>query len=202
MTSSPGSRTALIEKNMIGLPPGTTMTFFPLMLMPRLVEMYSAMASRKSGKPGVGPYPVQPSSSAFFPASMTCFGVGKSGWPIVSYGRNYGGPRLGTSRPEMEEPIVLWIPSIAVSGLTFYTGDVFSGWKRNVFVGGLRQGESPRTGQVNRIEFNEKWEEIRREPMLRELQQRIRDIRQGPDGYLYVLTEEDNAALLRIEPAK
>jgi len=124
------------------------------------------------------------------------------GWPIVSYGRNYGGPRLGTSRAEMEEPVVIWIPSIAVSGLTFYTGDVFPGWKRNVFVGGLRQGESPRTGQINRIEFNEKWEEIRREPMLRELQQRIRDVRQGPDGYLYVLTEEDNAALLRIEPAK
>ena len=123
------------------------------------------------------------------------------GWPIVSYGRNYGGPRLGTSRPEMEEPVVIWIPSIAVSGLTFYTGDVFTGWKRNVFVGGLRQGETPRTGQINRIEFNEKWEEIRREPLLRELQQRIRDVRQGPDGYLYVLTEEDNAALLRIEPA-
>ena len=124
------------------------------------------------------------------------------GWPIVSYGRNYGGPRLGTSRPEMEEPAVIWIPSIALSGLTFYTGDVFPGWKRNVFVGGLRQGESPRTGQVNRIEFNEKWEEIRREPMFRELQQRIRDVRQGPEGYLYALTEEDNAALLRIEPAK
>jgi glucose/arabinose dehydrogenase len=123
------------------------------------------------------------------------------GWPIVSYGRNYMGPRLGTSRPEMEEPAVIWIPSIAVSGLTFYTGEVFPGWKRNVFVGGLRQGESPRTGHMQRIEFNEKWEEIRREPMLRELQQRIRDVRQGPDGYLYVLTEEDNAALLRIEPA-
>ena len=124
------------------------------------------------------------------------------GWPIVSYGRNYMGPRLGTSRPEMEEPVVIWIPSIALSGLTFYTGDVFPGWKRNIFVGGLRQGESPRTGQIQRIEFNEKWEEIRREPMLRELQQRIRDVRQGPDGYLYVLTEEDNAALLRIEPAR
>ena len=124
------------------------------------------------------------------------------GWPIVSYGRNYMGPRLGTSRAEMEEPAVIWIPSIAVSGLTFYTGDVFPGWKRNIFVGGLRQGESPRTGQIQRIEFNEKWEEIRREPMLRELQQRIRDVRQGPDGYLYVLTEEDNAALLRIEPAR
>jgi glucose/arabinose dehydrogenase len=124
------------------------------------------------------------------------------GWPIVSYGRNYGGPRLGTSRPEMEEPTVIWIPSIALSGLTFYTGDVFPGWKRNIFVGGLRQGESPRTGQIQRIEFNEKWEEIRREPMFRELQQRIRDVRQGPDGYLYALTEEDNAALLRIEPVK
>ena len=124
------------------------------------------------------------------------------GWPIVSYGRNYMGPRLGTSRAEMEEPVVIWIPSIALSGLTFYTGDVFPGWKRNVFVGGLRQGESPRTGHMQRIEFNEKWEEIRREPMLRELQQRIRDVRQGPDGYLYVLTEEDNAALLRIEPAQ
>jgi glucose/arabinose dehydrogenase len=123
------------------------------------------------------------------------------GWPIVSYGRNYMGPRLGTSRPEMEEPVVIWIPSIAASGLAFYTGDVFTSWKRNVFVGGLRQGEVPRTGQLQRIEFNEKWEEIRREPMLRELQQRIRDVRQGPDGYLYVLTEEDEAALLRIEPA-
>jgi glucose/arabinose dehydrogenase len=122
------------------------------------------------------------------------------GWPVVSYGRNYMGPRLGTSRPDMEEPIVIWIPSIAVSGMTFYTGGVFTGWTRNVFVGGLRQGEVPRTGQLQRIEFNERWEEIRREPMLRELQQRIRDVRQGPDGFLYVLTEEDEAALLRIEP--
>ena len=101
----------------------------------------------------------------------------------------------------LEEPHVVWIPSIALSGLTFYTGDVFPAWKRNVFVGGLRQGEVPRTGQVQRIVFNEQWQEIRREPMLRELKQRIRDVRQGPDGYLYVLTEEDNAALLRIEPA-
>jgi glucose/arabinose dehydrogenase len=123
------------------------------------------------------------------------------GWPIVSYGRSYPGQRLGTSRPDMEEPTVIWIPSIAVSGLTFYTGDVFPGWKRNIFVGGLRQGESPRTGQIQRIEFNEKWEEIRREPMFRELQQRIRDVRQGPDGYLYALTEEEDGALLRIEPA-
>jgi glucose/arabinose dehydrogenase len=80
-------------------------------------------------------------------------------------------------------------------------GHVFPGWKRNIFVGGLRQGESPRTGQIQRIEFNEKWEEIRREPVFRELQQRIRDVRQGPDGYLYALTEEEDGALLKIEPA-
>src|SRR5687767_15805368 len=123
------------------------------------------------------------------------------GWPLVSYGRSYMGGRIGTKPVEgLEEPIVVWIPSIALSGMTFYTGDVFPSWKRNVFVGGLRQGEIPRTGQIQRIVFNEKWEEIRREPMLRELQQRIRDVRQGPDGYLYVLTEEDAAALIRIEP--
>jgi glucose/arabinose dehydrogenase len=125
------------------------------------------------------------------------------GWPLVSYGRSYMGGRIGTKPIEgLEEPIVVWIPSIALSGMTFYTGDVFPAWKRNVFVGGLRQGEIPRTGQIQRIVFNEKWEEIRREPMLRELQQRIRDVRQGPDGYLYVLTEEDAAALIRIEPGE
>jgi glucose/arabinose dehydrogenase len=125
------------------------------------------------------------------------------GWPVVSYGRSYPGPRVSEKpwQEGMEQPVVVWIPSIALSGMTFYTGDRFPGWKRNVFVGGLRQGESPRTGQINRIEFNDKWEEIRREPMLRELGQRIRDIRQGPDGYLYVLTEENDAALIRIEPA-
>jgi glucose/arabinose dehydrogenase len=101
----------------------------------------------------------------------------------------------------MEEPIVFWVPSIAPSGLTFYTGDRFPAWKRNVFVGGMREGEVPRTGQLQRIVFNDRWEELRREPMLRELHQRVRDVRQGPDGFLYLLTEEDAAALLRIEPA-
>jgi aldose sugar dehydrogenase len=65
----------------------------------------------------------------------------------------------------------------------------------------MRQGEIDRTGHVERIVFNDKWEEIRREQMLGELRQRIRDIRQGPDGCLYVLTDEDQGALLRIEPA-
>jgi glucose/arabinose dehydrogenase len=66
----------------------------------------------------------------------------------------------------------------------------------------MRQGEIDRTGHIERVVFNEKWEEIRREQMLLELHQRIRDIRQGPDGLLYLLTEEDQGALLRIEPAQ
>ena len=64
------------------------------------------------------------------------------------------------------------------------------------------KARSPRSGQLQRIVFNDKWEELRREPLLRELHQRIRDVRQGPDGLLYLLTEEDQAALLRIEPAR
>jgi hypothetical protein len=66
--------------------------------------------------------------------------------------------------------------------------------------GGLREGGIPRTGQLQRIVFNERWEELRREPMPMELGQRIRDVRQGPDGLLYMLTAEENGALLRFEP--
>jgi glucose/arabinose dehydrogenase len=126
------------------------------------------------------------------------------GWPIVSYGRQYAGPNQSEIpwKEGMELPIVFWVPSIATSGMTFYTGDKFPAWKNNVFVGAMRQGEIDRTGHIERIVFNEKWEEIRREQMLLELHQRIRDIRQGPDGLLYLLTDEDQGALLRIEPAQ
>jgi glucose/arabinose dehydrogenase len=124
------------------------------------------------------------------------------GWPIVSHGRNYLGPRISENpwREGTEQPIVFWVPSIAVTGMTFYTGDRFPQWKRSVFVGGLREGEVPRTGQLQRLMFNDQWEEIRREPLLRELKQRIRDVRQGPDGLLYVVTAEEQGALLRLEP--
>jgi aldose sugar dehydrogenase len=124
------------------------------------------------------------------------------GWPIVSYGRDYWGPRISRrpSRDGIEEPAVVWLPSIGITGMTFYTGDRFPHWRRNVFVAGLREGGVPRTGQLERIEFNDRWEELRREPMLMELKQRLRDVRQGPDGLLYVLTAEDEGALLRIEP--
>ena len=122
------------------------------------------------------------------------------GWPIVSFGRDYNGPKYSPTLPGFDDPIVFWVPSIAPSGLAFYTGDRFPGWKRNVFVGGMREGEIARSGQLQRIVFNDKWEELRREPLLRELHQRVRDVRQGPDGLLYLITEEDQAALLRIEP--
>ena len=124
------------------------------------------------------------------------------GWPFVSDGRDYRGHYLSPVpyRDGMERPHVLWVPSIAVSGMAFYTGDRFPNWQRNLFVGGLREGEIARTGQLQRIVFNDKWDELRRESLLRDLHKRIRDVRQGPDGLLYVLTEEDAAALLKIEP--
>ncbi|MGA2882590.1 MAG: PQQ-dependent sugar dehydrogenase [Bryobacteraceae bacterium] len=125
------------------------------------------------------------------------------GWPVVSYGRFYLGPRVSENpwREGMEPPLVFWVPAIAISGMTFYTGDKFPNWKNNVFVGGMRQGEVPRSGHLERIDFNDKWEELHRESMLRELEQRIRDVRQGPDGFLYLLTAENDGALIRIEPS-
>jgi glucose/arabinose dehydrogenase len=124
------------------------------------------------------------------------------GWPSASYGRDYFGPRFNAAHAAQgfEEPTVYWVPSIAVSGMTFYNGDRFPGWRRNLFVGGMREGELSPTGKLDRIVFNDNWQELRRESLLRDLHQRIRDVRQGPDGLLYVVTEEDAAALLRIEP--
>jgi glucose/arabinose dehydrogenase len=125
------------------------------------------------------------------------------GWPIVSLGRDYpGGWHSEKFQQEgFEDPIVYWMPSIAVSGMTFYTGDALPRWKGDVFVGGLRTGEIPGTGHVERILFNQQMQELRRESLLVDLRQRIRDIRMGPDELLYVLTGEDDGAVLRIEPA-
>ena len=126
------------------------------------------------------------------------------GWPLLSYGRAYDGPRISEvpTRDGFEQPLVVWNPSIALSGMTFYSGDRFPSWKGNVFVGGMRQGEIPGTGRLDRVVFNPKMEELRRESLMTELHQRIRDVRQGPDGLLYVLTEEEDGALLKIEPAQ
>jgi glucose/arabinose dehydrogenase len=124
------------------------------------------------------------------------------GWPKWSFGRTYEGPRWSETPlgPGIEQPLILWIPSIAPTGLTFYTGDRFPTWKGNLFVGSARRGEVPRTGGLERVVVTDKMEELRRETLLSELHQRIRDVRQGPDGLIYVVTDEDDGALLRLEP--
>jgi aldose sugar dehydrogenase len=130
---------------------------------------------------------------------------GNYGWPIVTFGHNYDGTNLAEKpwHEGMLGPQLFWVPSIATSGLAFYTGDRFPAWKGNVFVGGMRTGEIAGTGHLERLVFSEKTGgELRRESLLTELHQRIRDVRQGPDGLLYLLTEEEAAALLRIEPVE
>jgi glucose/arabinose dehydrogenase len=124
------------------------------------------------------------------------------GWPRVSFGRNYDGSRVSVSpvADDVEQPLIVWLPSIAPGGLAFYNGDRLPAWKGNLFIGSARRGQIPRTGGLERVVLNDKLEELRRETLLTELRQRIRDVRQGPDGLLYVLTDEDDGALLRISP--
>ncbi len=135
------------------------------------------------------------------------------GWPEVSYSREYTGLRVSERpwREEMEQPEIVWIPSIAPSGLVFYTGDRFPAWRGDLFAGSLMTGRVARTGHLERIEFNRRGLEQRREWLLADLRRRIRDVEQGPDGLLYVLTgggflgrdpAQGEAALLRIEPAE
>ncbi|MCY3845603.1 MAG: PQQ-dependent sugar dehydrogenase [Acidobacteria bacterium] len=126
------------------------------------------------------------------------------GWPVASYSRQYSGlPVTDTPwLPEFTGPEVIWWPSIGPSGLTFYDGEHFPAWRGNLFVGSMTVGRMPNTGHLERIVFNRRGQEIRREWLLTELKQRVREVQQGPDGYLYVLTEEDDGVLLRIEPAR
>jgi glucose/arabinose dehydrogenase len=130
---------------------------------------------------------------------------GNYGWPIVSLGRTYTGPWQSSDRGPTHEgyipPVVYWMPAIAASGMAWYTGDELPRWTGDLFVGGLRYGEIFGTGRLTRILMNQNFEELRREDLLLELHQRIRDVRQGPDGLLYVITDETAGAVLRIEPA-
>jgi aldose sugar dehydrogenase len=125
------------------------------------------------------------------------------GWPLISLGRTYGGPWQGPFTKEgFRDPIVYWMPAIAVSSIAFYTGDRLAKWNGDVFVTGMRYGEIPGTGQLHRILINKNLEELRREPLLVDLRRRLRDVKQGRDGLLYVLTDEADAVMLRIEPAE
>ena len=126
------------------------------------------------------------------------------GWPLVSFGRTYAGPWQSHQfqREAFRDPIIFWMPSISTSSIAFYTGDRLPRWKGDIFVGGMRYGEVPGTGQLHRILINMNLEELRREPLLVDLRQRIRDVKQGRDGLLYLLTDGADAAMLRIEPAE
>ena len=125
------------------------------------------------------------------------------GWPLASYSRNYRGDWVSQTpwREEFESPTVVWWPSIAPSALTFYSGEHFPEWQGNLFVGSMMEGRIPGTGHLQRIVFNSRGQEIRRESLLTELKHRVRDVMQGPDGYLYVLTDEEDGALIRVERA-
>ncbi|MDP1933076.1 MAG: PQQ-dependent sugar dehydrogenase [Gammaproteobacteria bacterium] len=125
------------------------------------------------------------------------------GWPLVSFGRDYSGrPAAALEKPYAEgmvQPLLVWVPSIAPSGLMFYTGEYFPRWRNDLIVGGLMTGRIPGTGHLERVSFNV-FGEIKRERLLEGLKQRIRDVQMGPDGHIYVLTEEVDGALLVIEP--
>jgi aldose sugar dehydrogenase len=127
------------------------------------------------------------------------------GWPLVSLGRTYTGPwQHKTNTPThggFEDPILYWMPSISVTGITFYQGNALPKWQGDLFAGGARFGEIPGTGRVDRILINEKFEELRHESLLTDLHQRIRDVKAGPDGLIYVATDEEQGSILRIEPA-
>jgi glucose/arabinose dehydrogenase len=118
------------------------------------------------------------------------------GWPVITHGTAYSGERIGigTHQVGMEQPIHYWVPSIATSGLAFYTSDRIPGWTGSVFVGGL-------AGKLLvRLELD--GERVRHEErLLEDLHERIRDVRQGPDGFLYLLTDSPQGRLLRVEPA-
>jgi aldose sugar dehydrogenase len=126
------------------------------------------------------------------------------GWPMVSLGRSYPGPWQSPtfSKEGFESPVVYWMPSISLSGMTFYTGSKLPKWKGDIFVGGQRTGEIPGTGHLERVLVNDKLEELRREALLVPLRMRIRDVRQGPDELLYVLVDHENGGVLRIEPSE
>ncbi|WP_441469793.1 PQQ-dependent sugar dehydrogenase [Bosea sp. RAF48] len=119
------------------------------------------------------------------------------GWPVITYGVDYSGAKIGegTAKPGMEQPLFYWDPSIAPSGAAFYTGPVWPAWKNSLFVGAL-------AGQML-VRLSTQGETVTgEERLLTTIGERIRDVVQGPDGFLYLLTDDDNGKILRVRPAK
>ncbi|HEY7437344.1 MAG TPA: PQQ-dependent sugar dehydrogenase [Methylomirabilota bacterium] len=119
------------------------------------------------------------------------------GWPVITYGVDYSGARIGigTAQAGMEQPVYYWDPVIAPSGATFYSGTAFPGWRGDLLVGSLRPGALVRLRIANgRVTLEERY--------LDELGERIRDVREGPDGAIYLLTDSSRGRLLRVEPSQ
>jgi aldose sugar dehydrogenase len=117
------------------------------------------------------------------------------GWPVIGYGIDYSGAKIheATAKPGMEQPIYYWVPSIAPSGMAFYTSAIVPEWSGNLFVGAL-------VGQhLNRLVLDGETI-VAEERLLTNLGERIRDIRAGPDGALYVLTDDPAGQILRVKP--
>ena len=119
------------------------------------------------------------------------------GWPVIGYGIDYDGSRIheATAKPGMEQPIKYWVPSIAPSGMAFYTGDLFKGWKGSLINGALK------FQLISRLTLDGD-KAVKEERLLHELRERIRDVRVGPDGALYLLTDNSSGRILRVTPAK
>lgn len=117
------------------------------------------------------------------------------GWPVISYGRHYSGGKIGegTEKPGFEQPVFFWDPSIAPSGMAFYAGAPFAKWQGNLFVGSLK------FGLLIRLELRDN-RVVAEERLLEGLDDRVRDVRLGPDGLLYLLTDDYNGRLLRLSP--
>jgi glucose/arabinose dehydrogenase len=117
------------------------------------------------------------------------------GWPVITYGVDYSGEKIGigTSKPGMDQPVYYWDPSIAPSGMAFYTGNLFPQWKGNLFIGALK------FKSVRRLVMRAD-KVVGEETLLGDLGERIRDIRQGPDGALYILTDNTNGRILKLIP--
>jgi len=117
------------------------------------------------------------------------------GWPVITYGREYSGPSIGegTEKEGMEQPLHYWVPSIAPSGMVFHSGNAYPAWKGQLFVGALA------ATQLVRLELDPEGH-VRSEERIA-IGKRVRDVREGPDGALYLLTDEDAGQVLRVVPA-
>jgi len=119
------------------------------------------------------------------------------GWPVITHGIDYDGSKIGIGKsvPGMEQPLYYWVPSIAPAGMAFYEGNKFSNWRNSLFVGALR-GET-----LVRLELKGN-QVVKEERLLQNAVGRIRDVRMGPDGFLYLVTDDSDGRLLRLEPIK